>query len=221
MKKSELGAGSQLAQHTNFMVSNLKMGLLAATKEFKQTLEMRSSKMKDQQQRKVSLTGDSALSPSQMTKAAAGRSGGSNSNSSSSSSRRSSSSSSGSFGGPPRPGANFDSAPKGPLTAPKSARPFGLPNPYDLAGGSYGGKDKRAYGNMASNGEADQDDGESSPLHGGGAGYAQNHNVGGLGGQEQRLLLAPPTQSRCIPPPICAILPPTTTVHWTASCYNA
>jgi hypothetical protein len=91
------------------------------------------------------------------------------------------------------------------MAVPKSTRPFGLPNPYDMAGmaGGAGGKDNRAYRNMGPNKEdTDQDDGESSPLHGGGggAGYAQNHNVGGLGGQEQRLLLAPPTQSRCTPP---------------------
>jgi len=131
--------------------------------------------MKDQQQRKVKLTGNSALSPSKMARAAA--SGGDTRGSSGGGERL------------PRPGANFDSAPRGPPPAP--GRPFGLPNPYEqpLRSGV-----PQALTNRQD--EADEEgNGNSSPMHSGG--YSQNHNLGGaLGAQEQRLLLAPPTQSR-------------------------
>lgn len=45
------------------VVSQLKTDLLHATKDFKSILEVRSSKMKDQQMRKVELTGSGTLSP--------------------------------------------------------------------------------------------------------------------------------------------------------------
>ena len=64
-KKAELG-GSDSKQSTNHnmkVVSQLKTNLMNTTKDFKSILEVRSSKMKDQQQRKFELTGKGALSP--------------------------------------------------------------------------------------------------------------------------------------------------------------
>lgn len=49
--------------HNVKVVSHLKTDLMHTTKEFKTVLEMRSSKMKDQQIRKVELIGKSLLSP--------------------------------------------------------------------------------------------------------------------------------------------------------------
>ncbi len=48
---------TQSSQHNGKVVSQLKSDLLNTTKDFKQVLEMRSSRMKDQQQRKVELIG--------------------------------------------------------------------------------------------------------------------------------------------------------------------
>ena len=57
------GNTNQYANHNTKVVSHLKTELLHKTKDFKTVLEMRSHKMKDQQQRKVALTGNGALSP--------------------------------------------------------------------------------------------------------------------------------------------------------------
>lgn len=62
-KKRQLGDANQYASHNTKVVSQLKTELLHKTKDFKNVLEMRSSKMKDQQQRKVELTGNGVLSP--------------------------------------------------------------------------------------------------------------------------------------------------------------
>lgn len=63
-KKSIFGDNSsQSSQHNTRVVSHLKTDLLSTTKDFKTVLELRSNKMKDQQQRKVELVGKSHLSP--------------------------------------------------------------------------------------------------------------------------------------------------------------
>ena len=62
-KKRQLGSKNQLTSHNVTVVSQLKTELMNATKDFKSVLEMRSSKMKDQQQKKVQLTGVGTLSP--------------------------------------------------------------------------------------------------------------------------------------------------------------
>ena len=62
-KKRQMGPSNQYANHNTKVVSHLKTELLHKTKDFKSVLEMRSSKMKGQQQRKVALTGTGALSP--------------------------------------------------------------------------------------------------------------------------------------------------------------
>lgn len=59
---SRSGSG-QSAEHSVKVVSHLKTDLMHATKDFKSVLEMRSSKMKDQQARKVELIGKGMLSP--------------------------------------------------------------------------------------------------------------------------------------------------------------
>jgi len=62
-KKRQLGDSNQYATHNTKVVSQLKSELMHKTKDFKNVLELRSSKMKDQQQRKVQLTGNGILSP--------------------------------------------------------------------------------------------------------------------------------------------------------------
>jgi syntaxin 5 len=62
-KKSMFGDVNQSAAHNVKVVSHLKTDLMHTTKDFKSVLEMRSSKMKDQQVRKVELTGKGVLSP--------------------------------------------------------------------------------------------------------------------------------------------------------------
>jgi len=62
-KKRSLGNSNQSAAHNVKVVSQLKTDLMHATKDFKTVLEVRSSKMKDQQVRKVELTGNGVLSP--------------------------------------------------------------------------------------------------------------------------------------------------------------
>lgn len=54
---------NQATQHNSKVVGQLKSELMSTTKDFKTVLEMRSSKMKDQQQRKLELTGKGMLSP--------------------------------------------------------------------------------------------------------------------------------------------------------------
>jgi len=61
--KRRLGQKNQSASHNVTVVSQLKSELMNATKDFKSVLELRSSKMKDQQQKKVQLTGIGTLSP--------------------------------------------------------------------------------------------------------------------------------------------------------------
>jgi len=62
-KKRALGTANHSAAHNSKVVSQLKTDLMHATKDFKTVLEVRSSKMKDQQVRKVELTGNGVLSP--------------------------------------------------------------------------------------------------------------------------------------------------------------
>jgi syntaxin 5 len=62
-QKSYFSDVNQASQHNLKVVSNLKSDLMATTKDFKTVLELRSSKMKDQQQRKVELIGKGLLSP--------------------------------------------------------------------------------------------------------------------------------------------------------------
>jgi len=62
-KKRALGEQNQATSHNGKVVSQLKTDLMHATKDFKTVLEMRSSKMKESQQRKVELTGNATVSP--------------------------------------------------------------------------------------------------------------------------------------------------------------
>lgn len=61
---------NQASQHNSKVVGQLKTELMSATKDFKSVLELRSSKMKDQQQRKLELTGKGLLSPIRAVEAA-------------------------------------------------------------------------------------------------------------------------------------------------------
>ncbi len=54
---------NQAANHNLNVVSSLKTELMHATQGFKTALELRSSKMKDHQEKKISLTGTSTISP--------------------------------------------------------------------------------------------------------------------------------------------------------------
>lgn len=54
---------NQTANHNLNVVTSLKTELLQATKGFKTTLELRSSKMKDQHEKKITLAGTSTFSP--------------------------------------------------------------------------------------------------------------------------------------------------------------
>jgi syntaxin 5 len=66
-KKSIFGDNSnQSTQHNNKVVSQLKSDLMVTTKDFKGILELRTNRMKDQQQRKVELVGKSFLSPTRV-----------------------------------------------------------------------------------------------------------------------------------------------------------
>lgn len=67
-KKSMFGEVNQSSAHNVKVVSHLKTDLMHTTKDFKTVLEMRSSKMKDQQVRKVELTGKGMLSPTRAIK---------------------------------------------------------------------------------------------------------------------------------------------------------
>jgi len=71
-KKAQLGDTNQLATHNMKVVSQLKTELMHKTKDFKTALELRSSKMKDQQQRKIELTGNGVLSPMKQFTASVG-----------------------------------------------------------------------------------------------------------------------------------------------------
>lgn len=62
-RKRQYGERNQINTHSNSVVSQLKTGLMAATKDFKTTLEIRSSKMKDTQNRKSQISGNGMLSP--------------------------------------------------------------------------------------------------------------------------------------------------------------
>ena len=62
-RRRELGERSQVSAHGSSVVSQLKTGLMAATKDFKTALEIRSSKMKDTQNRKSQIVGSGMLSP--------------------------------------------------------------------------------------------------------------------------------------------------------------
>jgi predicted RNase H-like nuclease (RuvC/YqgF family) len=75
-KKRQMGEANQYASHNTKVVSQLKTELMHKTKDFKNVLEMRSSKMKDQQQRKVELTGNGILSPMKQFAASAAGEGG-------------------------------------------------------------------------------------------------------------------------------------------------
>jgi syntaxin 5 len=64
LNSQKRGSGEQqAAAYNSTVVDSLKTDLMSATKDFKNVLEVRSSKMKDLQQRKVGLTGNGMLSP--------------------------------------------------------------------------------------------------------------------------------------------------------------
>eukprot|EP01041_Mallomonas_annulata_P008218 gene8218-16895_t len=62
-RKRKMGEKHQATSHHVKVVSQLKSDLMNVTKDFKSILETRSNKMKDQQQKKVQLTGIGTLSP--------------------------------------------------------------------------------------------------------------------------------------------------------------
>ena len=61
--KLTFGRPNQSANHNGTVVNQLKSDLMITTKSFKSVLELRSNKMKEQNKRKVELTGDGMLSP--------------------------------------------------------------------------------------------------------------------------------------------------------------
>jgi syntaxin 5 len=61
--RKQRGAGNQAANHNSNVVASLKTELMHATQGFKTALELRSTKMKDQNEKKVMLAGTSNLSP--------------------------------------------------------------------------------------------------------------------------------------------------------------
>ena len=61
--KRQRGANAQTSSHNIGVVTSLKSELMQATQGFKNALEMRSSKMKNQQERRVMLAGNGSLSP--------------------------------------------------------------------------------------------------------------------------------------------------------------
>lgn len=69
--KRQRGINAQSASHNSGVVTSLKSELMQATQGFKTALEMRSSKMKNQQERRVMLAGNGALSPMKQFKASA------------------------------------------------------------------------------------------------------------------------------------------------------
>lgn len=75
-KKRALGDQNQATSHNGKVVSQLKTDLMHATKDFKTVLEMRSSKMKESQQRKVELTGNATVSPMRQFAASTAQSAG-------------------------------------------------------------------------------------------------------------------------------------------------
>jgi syntaxin 5 len=70
-QKRMLGAQNQAANYSLNVVGQLRSELMSTTKDFKSILEMRSSKMKDNQDRKVKLTGNAVLSPMRQLTASA------------------------------------------------------------------------------------------------------------------------------------------------------
>lgn len=69
-KKNMFGARDQSSQHNVKVVSHLKTDLMYTTKDFKTLLELRSSKMKDQQTRKFEIIGKGVLSPTKIIETA-------------------------------------------------------------------------------------------------------------------------------------------------------
>ena len=65
-KKGIFGTEDQSSSHNNKVVSNLKIDLMHATKDFKKVLELRSSKMKDHHNRKEEMLGKGLFSPIKM-----------------------------------------------------------------------------------------------------------------------------------------------------------
>lgn len=153
-KKSMFGGSkqSQSADHNIKVVGGLKSDLMVATKGFKTILELRSSKMKDQQVRKVELIGKGGMSPMRHIEAAAAAAaaagGGGKDKQSSSSSFPSSSSGS----GPKRMKDGIASSAAGDLLAKGSAvakykSPYATP--YDTAYSGLGGVDPEQGGSGA------------------------------------------------------------------------
>lgn len=65
-KKNMFGSRDQSSEHNVKVVSHLKTDLMHTTKDFKTVLELRSSKMKDQQVRKFEIIGKGVLSPTKL-----------------------------------------------------------------------------------------------------------------------------------------------------------
>ena len=141
--------------------------------------------MKDQQARKVELTGQSSLSPMRQL---LGQKGGSSKNAATDGGRTDS------YAGQDQGGQKKPSAPGGFLTAPRpgSAAPIGagksrLPNPYDRSTTTTTAITNPMYGKAEEMGQG----GSASSSH-------QAHNLYGVAPvfSEQQMLLAPPVQSK-------------------------
>lgn len=68
-KQASAQSHKQVASHNLNVVTSLKSELMNTTKSFKSTLEMRSYKMKHQQEKKIHMAGKSTLSPMRQFKA--------------------------------------------------------------------------------------------------------------------------------------------------------
>ena len=67
--KRQSAAKNQVSSHNLNVVTSLKSELMNTTKTFKSALEMRSYKMKNQQEKKIQMAGKSTLSPMRQFKA--------------------------------------------------------------------------------------------------------------------------------------------------------
>lgn len=67
--KRQSAAKNQVSSHNLNVVTSLKSELMQTTKTFKSALEMRSHKMKNQQEKKIQMAGKSTLSPMRQFKA--------------------------------------------------------------------------------------------------------------------------------------------------------
>lgn len=147
------GNGSQSSQHNSKVVSHLKSDLMNTTKSFKSILELRSNKMRDQQQRKVELVGKSLLSPTRIME---GEKGGGGNHPSSAPPPPSSSSSSSTTQHESFLNASTSSSSALTRRNQKKSLPNPYANPYAAASSDEGGSHNTAISHMEENRQQSQ-----------------------------------------------------------------